>query len=81
MRKLFIFLLIFCWAQSLWAEGFRYKDQPQSLIDWPNLNPINWLDFDFWKREQRLKEQYPEWMIAFRDKRFREIVGRLLHSG
>jgi len=33
---------------------------------------------DYWRRENKLKNENPQWIMAIRDQRYRELVGRVL---
>jgi hypothetical protein len=60
------------------AEEIIYKGQSRSLIDWPNLDPYEWLDFNYWKREQLYRKKFPDWANAQRHKNNLEEVGRII---
>jgi len=60
------------------GEEIFYKGQTRSLIDWPNLDPYEWLDFNYWKREQLYRKKFPDWANVQRDKNNLEEVGRII---
>ena len=46
---------------------YYYKDQKQSLVKWDELDPIEWLDLDYWKRIRAIKDSIPDWKVKQRD--------------
>ena len=60
------------------GEEIFYKGQTKSLIDWQNLDPNEWLDFNYWKREQLYRKKFPDWANVQRDKNNLEEVGRVI---
>ncbi|MFN8369922.1 MAG: hypothetical protein U0T83_04755 [Bacteriovoracaceae bacterium] len=57
---------------------YYYKDQKQSLVKWDELDPIEWLDLDYWKRIRAIKDSIPDWKVKQRDLFNSEIFGRVL---
>ena len=60
------------------SEEIFYKGQTKSLIDWQNLDPNEWLDFNYWKRDQLYRKKFPDWANVQRDKNNLEEVGRII---
>ena len=55
-----------------------YKGQTNSLIDWMNNDPNDWLDFDYWKLTREARDKYEDWKIRLRDASHREVVGKII---
>jgi hypothetical protein len=50
----------------------------REVTDWKNLKEDKWLDFHEWKKERALKDKTPNWKDIIRNRRNKEIVGRVL---
>jgi len=56
----------------------EYKNQTRSNFDWENLKALKFLDFSDWKHDQDKKEITPDWETVLRDRKNKEVGGRLL---
>ncbi len=59
-------------------QGLKYGRQNYDLIDWKKLNVEYWGDLATWKSERELKDQYPRWKVAFKQRALVELVGRFV---
>ncbi len=57
---------------------YYYKDQKQSLVKWEEIDPLQWMDLDYWKRIRAIKDSIPDWKVKQRDLFNSEIFGRVL---
>lgn len=58
--------------------SFQYEGQRRSMIQWDNISVDDWLDFDAWKEEREVKDQWPHWRVTLRQQNLVEPVGRVL---
>ncbi|CBW25599.1 putative exported protein [Halobacteriovorax marinus SJ] len=85
MRILLILLFSAALAKVSFADSkkyqknYYYKGMNKSLVEWEKLDPIDFLDYDLWLRDVKLRDKWPEWEKTVREKSQREIVGKVLH--
>jgi hypothetical protein len=60
------------------ASDVYFKDQKRSMTRWESLEPSDWLNFDYWKKASKLKDEVPKWETILQEKRLREIMGRVV---
>jgi len=60
------------------ASDIYFKDQNRSLTRWESLNASDWLNFEYWRKASKLKDQQPKWETILQEKRLREIMGRVI---
>lgn len=60
------------------ASDIYFKDQNRSLTRWESLNASDWLNFDYWRKASKLKDEQPKWETILQEKRLREIMGRVI---
>ena len=56
-----------------------YRTMKNSLIQWSRLDPVDYLDYDLWLKDTKLKDKWPNWEKTVREKRQRELMGKVLH--
>lgn len=59
-------------------DNIFFKGQNFSLIDWENLDPIAWLDYDNWKANREFRDKNKDWKIKQRESSWDEIVGKVI---
>jgi hypothetical protein len=60
------------------ASEIYFKDQRRSLTRWESLKPDDWLNFEYWKKGSKLKDEVPKWETILQEKRLRELMGRVV---
>ncbi|MCO4795391.1 MAG: hypothetical protein KC493_16850 [Bacteriovoracaceae bacterium] len=73
-----IFLTQLLLSSALAGSDIYFKDQKHSLTRWDTLDPDDWMNFGFWRKARRLKDQQPKWETILQEKRLREIMGRVI---
>ena len=48
------------------------------MTRWESLEPSDWLNFDYWKKASKLKDEVQKWETILQEKRLREIMGRVV---
>ncbi len=82
--KLFLFLIFLyvVYFSMLIADEhdlpYIYKNQKQSLINWKEISPLEWFDYQHWLEERFIKDQNPNWRIDLQDEVSFEDVGKVL---
>ncbi|WP_127718152.1 hypothetical protein [Halobacteriovorax sp. HLS] len=56
----------------------RYRKSTNSLIQWDKLDPVDYLDYDLWLNDTKLKDRWPNWEKTVREKRQKESLGKVL---
>jgi hypothetical protein len=64
---------------ELFNKDNSYRTMKNSLIQWDKLDPVDYLDYDLWLKDTKLRDKWPEWEKTVREKRQRELVGKVLH--
>lgn len=54
------------------------KGQSYSIIPWSTLSPDDWLSFEKWQIERKIKDSIPDWKVRLRQTEHRELMGKLL---
>lgn len=62
-----------------YQKNYYYKGMKKSLIEWEKLDPVDFLDYDLWLRDVKLRDKWPMWEKTVREKSQRERVGKVLH--
>lgn len=65
-------------AQTLTGEYQRFQGQSKSLIQWNELDPLEWTSFERWKNATILKDKQPDWEVVVRERNVRSLMGRVL---
>jgi len=80
MKVLIISMLlaIFTSKNALADDVSAFKFQKRSLIEWKGIDADKWMSYDNWTKEVKLKSQSPEWERVVKERRNKEIVGRVL---
>jgi hypothetical protein len=60
-------------------ETTKYRRDKNSLIQWDKLDPVDYLDYDLWLINTKLKDKWPSWEKTVREKRQKENYGKILH--
>ncbi len=85
MTKLFITLFLLFSSSLILAQSEKYQENyyyqgvKKSLVEWDKLDPVDFLDYDLWLRDVKLRDKWPEWEKTIREKNQREKVGKVLH--
>lgn len=59
-------------------DSVQFKGQSYSLIDWKNIDSINWLDFDNWRANRAYRDKNPDWKLKLREQVNKEVIGKVL---
>ena len=54
------------------------KGQNYSIIPWASLSTEDWLSFEKWEAERKIKDAIPDWKIRLRQTEHKELLGKLL---
>ena len=66
-------------SSQKWEKSWDYyHGQGASLIEWKGLDPLRWLDLDVWKKESSAQGNYYFWKEIYRQRRLKEMMGRVL---
>lgn len=65
-------------AQAPTVESRRFQGQSKSLIQWDEIDPIQWTNFERWKNETILKDKHPDWENVVRERNVQSLMGRVL---
>lgn len=60
------------WKQDLSkmdVDTLVYKGQNKSTIQWKEINPYKWLDFDEWKKTRAFRDKNPYWKMKLRQRK------------
>lgn len=57
---------------------YIYKNHSHSLINWSELDPLEWMSFDAWKIDRQQREQNEQWRRVQRESGLIETFGRVL---
>ena len=57
----------------------KYRRDKNSLIQWNKLDAVDYLDYDLWLIDTKLKDKWTNWEKTVREKRQRENFGKILH--
>jgi hypothetical protein len=60
------------------VDNVLFKGQSFSLIDWKNIDSVNWLDFDNWRANRHFRDKNPDWKLKTREQNNKEMVGKVL---
>lgn len=55
-----------------------YKFSPKSLVRWDEIDEINWLDLEQWKRQRDLRNDIRDWRLFEQETNLQERMGRVL---
>lgn len=56
----------------------KYLHQERSLIEWEKIDLVDWFDIRVWKKEQKFKDDFPDWEAVKRDVLLNELIGMVL---
>lgn len=56
----------------------NYKGQNASLINWETNRPLEWLNYDRWLAQNKIKDTQGSWKIKLQDSLLRERIGKVL---
>lgn len=59
-------------------DGFLYRNQKISTIDWRDINEQNWLDLSLWKKDRVWREKVGNWRLYYQEIKLVEPVGKLI---
>lgn len=59
-------------------DNVFFKGQDFSLVDWENLDPIRWLDFDTWRANRAFRDENQDWKLKLRERSRDELVGKVI---
>ena len=77
---LFILLSMQSFAEEKkYEENYYYQGMNKSMIEWDKLDPVDYLDYDLWLRDVKLKDKWPKWEKTAREKSHDEGIGKVLH--
>ncbi|WP_372652413.1 hypothetical protein [Halobacteriovorax sp.] len=85
MKNLFITLLLLFNSTLVLAQSEKYKENyyyqgvKKNLVEWDKLDPVDYLDYDLWLRDLKLRDKWPQWEKTIREKNQREKIGKVLH--
>lgn len=65
--------------QRRFGTSTNYRRGKTSLIQWNKLDPVDYLDFDLWLINSKLRDKWPQWEKTVREKRQKENYGKILH--
>ena len=65
--------------QEVIRPSLPLKGQKYSTIQWENIDPDKWMNFDIWKSERELKDNLLEWQLRIRHVTQNEHMGKVLH--
>ncbi len=60
------------------VDGYEYKEQGKSLINWKSLDTSTWLDYNQWLREREQRDSMPNWKQRLRESTFEEKFGEVI---
>ncbi len=85
MRNSIILAISLLLSLQIFAEGKKYEENyyyqgmNKSMIEWDKLDPADFIDYDLWLRDVKLKDKWPDWEKTAREKSQHEKVGKVLH--
>lgn len=59
-------------------RGPKYKKQNELILEWDKIDAANWNSFELWQLERELKDRYPKWKVAQKERLLVEMVGRFI---
>jgi len=66
-------------GEQKYTKNYYYKGMKNSLIQWDKIDSIDFLDYDLWSQDTKLRDKWPQWEKTIREKRRRETVGKVIH--